>query len=100
MYSFSLQASNDNKTWKVLHKVEKDKNFPSCTTKTFSIQESGYFRYIKFVNDEQFPGCPNCMAINQFALYGDLQVSSGTLYTEEENEEDVSIIGKIRNPEE
>ena len=27
LYSYSLQASNDNKTWKVLHRVEKDKSF-------------------------------------------------------------------------
>ena len=99
LYSFSLHASNDNKTWKVIHKVDKDRTFHFCEAKTYTIKEPALYTYYKFVLDEEFPGCLKCLQINQFEFYGDA-VSVG--YTHDGNydeDESVSIIGRVKKGE-
>ena len=100
LYSFSLQGSNDNITWKTIHKVEKDKTIYDCQTKTYEFTQTSPYSYIRFHMDEERPGCPKCIQLNQIELYGKLMKSEYPYLTsydnEEENEESISIIGKVR----
>ena len=97
LYSFSLHGSNDNVTWKLIHKVEKLDVFYSCQIKEFEFEMTEPFRYIKFSMDEEFPGCPKCMQLNQLDFYGTLTDSFSSYEEEMENEESVSIIGKVKH---
>ena len=99
IYSFSLQVSNDNTTWKVLHKVEKDDTVIYCQTKTYDVQSSDYYKYVRLVHDETKPGCENCMVVNQLELYGETTNNAQFDKDSEEEEESVSIIGKIDHME-
>lgn len=101
LYSYSLLASNDNKTWTVLHKVEKDKTFNYCGTKTFELEkESSAFQYFRFVLDEEWPGCPKCMQINQIELYGESVASGFSSFGDSSDEdESISIIGRVKRAE-
>ena len=98
LYSFSLLGSNDNKTWVTLHKVEQDKKFYYCKLNTYEIQTSQSFKFIRFVLDEPWPGCPNCMQINQIELYGQTITSFSTFdtYEGDDSDESISIIGKVK----
>jgi hypothetical protein len=98
LYSFSLQGSNDNRTWKVLHRVEKDNKFYHCQYKTYELDKvSDSYRYIRLVQDQEYPGCPKCMQINQIEIYGET-VNANNYISEstEDDDESISIIGKIR----
>ena len=97
LYSFSLQGSNDNKTWKTIHKVEKANYFYPCKYETYEFPETEPFRYVRLVQDASYPGCAFCMAVNQIDFYGRI-VPSGEFYPENDNENDesVSIIGKVQ----
>ena len=98
LYSFSLQGSNDNHTWKVIHQIQKDQSFYRCKTQTYEFDLTEAFKYIRFVVDEQFPGCLKCVQINQIELYGEAihSLYYDNQYDIEENEESVSIIGKVK----
>ena len=97
LFSYSLHGSNDNKTWVTLHKVEEDRKFYDCQFKTFDIKETQSFKYIRFVLDKEYPGCPNCMQVNQIELYGTKTDSLFSSFEDEDNEESVSIIGKVKS---
>ena len=101
LYSYSLRASNDNKTWKVLHKVEKDKNFNFCETKTFEIVDSTTpYTFFRFMLDEEWPNCPKCLQINQLELYGETVASSSYTFSDSsDDDESISIIGRIKKSE-
>ena len=97
LYRFSLQGSNDNKTWKTIHKVETDNRFRWCELKTYEFDLSESFNIVRFVMDEAYPGCPKCLQINQIELYGETVNSDfDTFENEEDNEESVSIIGRVK----
>ena len=100
LYSFSLQGSNDNKTWKVIHKVENDAFIDYCEYKTYSFQQTESFNYVRLNMDEELPGCPRCMQINQIEFYGETVSSLFLQYPndsiEDDLEESVSIIGKVK----
>ena len=98
LYSYSLLASNDNKTWTTLHKVEKDKSFYTCQTKTFELEkETQPFTYFRFVLNEEWPNCPKCMQVNQIELYGSTTNSGYVSYNENtEDDESISIIGRVK----
>ena len=98
LYSYSLQASNDNRTWTILHKVEKDKRFDFCQTKTFELKEmSQPYTYFRFVLDEEYPNCYKCMQINQIELYGEAIASGYTAYSDiSDDDESISIIGRVK----
>ena len=100
LYSYSLHASNDNITWTVLHKVEKDKNFDFCGAKTFALEKQTIpYKYFRFVLDEEWPDCPKCMQVNELELYGET-VSSGYLSSDNtDDEESISIIGRVKKSE-
>ena len=97
LYSFSLQGSNDNVTWKTIHTVEKESRFLFCEFKTYEFPKTEEFRYVRLIQVEEKPNCPICMQINQLELYGDLIDSAFGGFDAEENDESVSIIGKVRS---
>ena len=98
MYSYSLHASNDNKTWKAIYKVEKDNSFYSCLTKTFELEkETEPFTYFRLVLDEEYPNCKRCMQVNQIEFYGKVVNRGITSYSDNEDDESISIIGRVRN---
>jgi hypothetical protein len=102
LYSYSLHASNDNRTWTILHKVEKDKNFGFCAVKTFELEkETQPYMYFRLVLDEQWPNCPKCMQVNQIEFYGET-VNSGYIqsFDSTDDDESVSIIGKVKRSDE
>lgn len=96
LYSFSLLGSNDNKTWNVLHKVEKDEKFHYCEFKTYELNNpSEAYKYIKLVQDEEYPGCPRCMQINQIEFYGETVSARDYFLDTNDDEESISIIGRV-----
>ena len=97
LYSFSLQGSNDNKTWTILHNVEKAEKFYFCTFRTYEIESLQTYKYIRFVQEAEYPNCPFCMQINQIELYGTTVTSFDSFLNDENDEESVSIIGKINH---
>ena len=96
MYSFELQGSNDNVTWKTIHKVEKKKDFYFCKYETYSFEKTEAYSYLRFVQTEEYPGCKFCMVLNQIDFYGEVVDSFGSYDAEFDSEESVSIIGKIK----
>lgn len=97
LYSFALQGSNDNRTWKTIHKVEKDASFRVCEYKTYEFPLTEAFRLVRLILVEPYPKCRNCMQINQIELYGStiesFSYSNGEI--NDNDEESVSIIGKV-----
>ena len=96
LYSYSILGSNDNKTWTLIHKVEKDDQFYDCQFKTHEFDQTNSYTYIKFMLDEEFPGCPRCMQLNQLELYGETTDTFLSMASEDDNDESVSIIGKVK----
>ena len=97
LYSFTILGSNDNKTWVSLHSVEKDREFRICEAKTYEINDRKQsFKFIKFRMDEEYPGCPFCVQINQFEFYGETTNSIDDFAFDENDDESVSIIGKVK----
>ena len=101
LYSFSLLGSNDNTTWKLIHRVERDKTFWRCKYMTYEFPETETFRYLKLVQNEPFPGCYFCMQLNQIDFYGEL-INSDYLLDDgiPDEDETISIIGKIKQSNE
>ena len=95
LYSFRLQGSNDKKTWKTIHKVEKDISFHICQIKTYEFPMTESFNYVRIYLDEPKPGCPNCMQINQVELYGELS-NTDNHFDNDDTDESISIIGKVK----
>ena len=101
LHSFSLQGSNDNETWKTIHQVDSNTRIRYCEDKTYNFDSKTQpFKYIRFVKDKEKSGCPFCLQINQFEFYGDTVDALDSSYSSfEEEEESVSIIGKIKRDE-
>ena len=101
LYSYSLQGSNDNKTWKTIYKIESDDDIFYCQFKTYEFPLTESFNFVRIILDEEYPGCPSCLQINQLQLYGEtIDSSFGSPASENEDEdESISIIGKIRKNE-
>ena len=96
LYSFSLHGSNDEREWKLIHKAEKLQKFYACNTRTFDFPETEAYKHIRFVQDEEYPGCPFCMQVNQIELYGTTYNSLDFDANDMDgNDESISIIGKI-----
>ena len=95
LYSYSLTASNDNRTWVTLHKVEEDNTFYHCAIKTFDIKNAAPYVYYRFVLDKELPGCPKCMQLNQIEFYGETFASDMSYGENTDDDETISIIGRI-----
>ena len=97
LYSYSLLGSNDNKTWTTIHKIEKDAKFYDCQFKTYEFTQTESYKYIRFALDQEYPGCPRCMQLNQIEFYGTTTDSLFSTFEDEDNDESVSIIGKVKS---
>lgn len=95
IYSWSVQGSNDNITWKEIHSVKAEKTFYGCENRTYDIKDSDEYRYVKIVQTEPWPGCDFCMCLNKFELYG--TTSNDRMSIDDGDDETVSIIGRVGN---
>ena len=95
LYSWSLEGSHDNRTWVTLHKVEADREFYDCRNRTYEIKPTEYYEYVRIIQNEPWPGCDLCMCINKLELYG--VALDGHFIDSDENEDSISIIGKIKH---
>lgn len=96
IYSWALQGSNDNITWKNLHVVEKDNKFYSCINRVYDITINEFYKYIRLVQLEPWPGCEPCICLNKFELYGTTD-DRGSVTIDSDNDDSVSIIGKFHD---
>ncbi|EAX96415.1 hypothetical protein TVAG_493570 [Trichomonas vaginalis G3] len=103
MYSWSLQISNDNKTWTTVHQIEKDSDKDNCKSREYKFDKTYTARYVRLIQDAPFPGYPPCFAINRFDLFGTIVNDDGSLsdgnaddfVSYHDDDDDVSIIGHI-----
>ena len=98
LYSWSLQISDDNKTWTKVHSVEKDREMRRCKEKTYKLDKEYTAKYVRFFQEEPCPGDPPCIAINQFELLGDVageDARDEEFVSFHDDDDDVSIIGHI-----
>ena len=101
LYSFSLLGSNDNITWTTIYQVKEDVHFYHCLFKTYEFPMTQSFRYIRIYQDQEYPKCPKCMQLNQVEFYGE---TVDSFYVDgidnDETDESVSIIGKVKRSNE
>ena len=100
LYSFSLLGSNDNHTWKTIHKVEEKRDFYYCKFELFEFPQTEAFHFLRIALDKPWKGCPRCLQLNQIEFYGETINSFSGYYdslSEEENDESISIIGKVKH---
>ncbi|EAX95943.1 hypothetical protein TVAG_077850 [Trichomonas vaginalis G3] len=98
LYSWSLQISDDNVTWKDVHKVEKDKEMRLCKEKSYELDNTYTTTYVRIIQNAPCPGYPPCIAINKFDIFGEVvgeQVEEDFVSYHDDDEDDVSIIGHI-----
>ena len=97
LYSFSLLGSNDNQTWKTIYYADESKErIRYCQYKTYEFERTESFKYIRFRFEKERPGCPKCLQINQIELYGELIVGNSYSFENDEYDESISIIGKVK----
>lgn len=95
LFSWSLQISNDNVTWKTVHKIERDYEMRRCKDKTYKFSETYTCRYVRLIQDETCYGDPPCIALNKIELLGTYGDDFSDDISLDNDEEDVSIIGHI-----
>ena len=95
LYSFALQGSNDNTTWKTIHTVDQDNEIWACVNRSYQLNSPVEFEFFRLFLLKPRPYCANCMAINKFELYGEESQSFDSYENEDDNDESVSIIGKV-----
>ena len=96
LYSFSLLGSNDNITWNTIYKVEEENHFYHCLYKTYEFPMTQSYKYIRIYQDKEYPRCPKCMQLNQVEFYGETVDSLYSDYSQDNEDESVSIIGKVK----
>ena len=96
LYSFSLLGSNDNITWNTIYKVEEENHFYHCLYKTYEFPMTQSYKYIRIYQDQEYPRCPKCMQLNQVEFYGETVDSFYSDYSQDNEDESVSIIGKVK----
>lgn len=97
LYSWSMQISEDNKTWTEVHKVERDDSMRRCNEKTYKFNKDYTTKYIRIIQNEPCPGWPPCMSINKMEIFGEIlnDNNSNDYESFQDDDEDVSIIGHI-----
>lgn len=98
LYSWSLQVSDDNKTWTDVHRIEKDIDMRRCSEKTYKLDKEYVTKYVRLIQNEPCPGDPPCIALNKFDLLGEVvgdDSSSDDFVSYHDDDDDVSIIGHI-----
>ena len=97
LYSWSLQGSHDNRTWTTLHSVKADNKFYYCANRKYEIQTNDAYEYIRLIQDEPWPGCDYCICLNKIELYGSATSGYFNSFEDGENDDTVSIIGKVKS---
>ncbi|EAY19908.1 hypothetical protein TVAG_130160 [Trichomonas vaginalis G3] len=99
LYSWSLQISDDNRTWKEVHRVDKDDTMRRCNEKSYTLDKEYATKYIRLIQNDPCPGFPPCIAINKLEIYGDILNADNSQDDEfvsyHDDDDDVSIIGHI-----
>lgn len=98
MYSWSLQVSDDNKTWTIVHKIEQDYSMKFCKEATYNFDKAYTATYVRLIQDEACPGWPPCLAINRMELLGEVlndDQSADDFVSFHDDDDDVSIIGHL-----
>lgn len=98
LYSWSLQISDDNKTWTEVHRIEKDDSMRRCNEKTYKLDKEYTTTYVRLIQNHPCPGDPPCIALNKFELLGESIGGDGLVddfVSFHDDDEDVSIIGHI-----
>ena len=99
-FSWEISGSNDNKTWTKIHSIEKNKFLTNCANQSFSLPSKSIpYKSFRMTQTEPVSGCPTCMDLLRFEVYGDFDGSS-YIYSEDfddQNDDEVSIIGKVTN---
>lgn len=95
IYSWSIEGSNDNKTWTKIHQLEKQKDFRDCDSRSWETKSTP-FSYIRLIQDEPHPNCWYCIGLARIELYGILSGDNIEI-SDVEAEDEVSIIGKVYN---
>lgn len=97
LYSWSLQISDDNKTWTEVHKITKDNEMKECAERTYKLDKEYTTKYVRLLQTENCPDDPPCIALNRFELLGDIHSdnSNDDFISFHDDDDDVSIIGHI-----
>lgn len=98
IYSWSLQISDDNKTWTEVHKVDKDYSMKKCKDSTYLLDREYTAKYVRLIQNEACPGWPPCIAINKMELLGQIVGDAEPqedFISFHDDDDDVSIIGHI-----
>ena len=95
IFSYSLQVSDDNITWRTIHSVEEDHEIKRCTNRVHKFDKDEDFTFVRLVLDKPRPYCENCFALNRFEIYGSAIHDNGIYDINNDDDESVSIIGKI-----
>lgn len=98
LYSWSLQISDDNITWKSIHNVTKDNSLRRCNERTYKLDKEYTTRYVRILQNEACPDDPPCISINKFELHGEIigeNENNDEFSSFPEDDDDVSIIGHI-----
>lgn len=97
LYSWSLQTSDDNKTWTEVHKVEKDNSMRRCNEKSYKLDKEYTAKFVRLIQNDPCPGYPPCIAINKFEIFGDAisDDDNDDFVSFHDDDDDVSIIGHI-----
>lgn len=95
LYSWSFQISSDNRTWRTVHKIERDSEMEYCAEKTYKFSETYEAKYIRLIQDEACPGDPPCLALNKIELIGNYDGDYTADLSFDAEDDDVSIIGHI-----
>ena len=97
LYSWSLQGSHDNSTWKTLHTIDKDRTFYGCANRQYDIEAKESFEFLRIIQEQPWPGCNYCMCINKVQFYGKTVDGAYQSTDEDDSDESISIIGRIQN---
>ena len=98
IYSWSMQGSNDNKTWTTIDKQEKQRDFNDCDTKSWEVSSQQRYSYIRLIQDEPFPKCWYCIGLSKIEIYGTLSgAEMDNFDSNQDADDEVSIIGKVYN---
>lgn len=98
LFSWSLQISNDNQTWKTIHNIEKDYEMRRCKEKTYKFTETHKARYVRLIQYESCYSEPPFIALNKIELIGRYDGSSvdePIEFINDIDDDDVSIIGHV-----
>lgn len=98
LYSWSLQISDDKKTWTEVHRVEKDNQMKKCFNNTYKLNKEYTTKYLRIIQNQTNHSEVPCIAINKFYLFGEIvgeSLNEEEFVSYHDDDDDVSIVGYI-----